>query len=173
METYYAGFDKSRAQTEDAGFDKSRAQTLERLKPLSKEFTTDTSPNDDTICRDKNTKAVHLDDNIKVIKYLENNDYDLFLMKNIVFINLIDASAVNTIIECIVRNTPIFVNRLPATEETLGSSYPLFYNEISEVTNMLNINKITEGYNYLCKMNKDKFKIETFINELKQILVNI
>jgi polysaccharide pyruvyl transferase WcaK-like protein len=173
MDSYYAGFDKSRAQTEDAGFDKSRAQTLERLKPLSKEFTIDTSPNDVTICRDKNTKAVHLDDDIKVIKYLENNDYDLFLMKNIVFINLIDASAVNTIIECIVRNTPIFVNRLPATEEALGRSYPLFYNEISDVTNMLNINKITEGYNYLCKMNKDKFKIETFINELKQILVNI
>jgi hypothetical protein len=94
-------------------------------------------------------------------------------MQNIVFINLIDASAVNTIIECIVRNTPIFVNRLPATEEALGISYPLFYNEISEVTNMLNMNKITEGYNYLSKMNKDKFKIETFINDFKKTLVNM
>ena len=122
------------------------------------------------MCRDKNTKAVELDDDIKIISHLENNDYDSLLMQNIVFINLIDASAVNTIIECIIRNTPIFVNRLPATEEALGVSYPLFYNKISEVTNMLNINKITEGYNYLSKMHKDKFKIETFINEFRKTL---
>jgi len=175
MESYYTGFDKSRAQTE------------ERLKPLNLEFISETSIKDSqterreleetidsfVMCRDKNTKAVKLNDDIKVITYLENYNYDLLLMQNIVFINLIDASAVNTIIECIVRNTPIFVNRLPATEEALGVSYPLFYNEISEVTNMLNMNKITEGYNYLSKMNKDKFKIETFINDFKKTLVTI
>ena len=94
-------------------------------------------------------------------------------MKNIVFINLIGASAVNTVIECIVRNTPIFVNRLPAIEEALGSNYPLLYNDISEVTNMLNINKIKEGYNYLRKMNKDKFKIETFINDFTNKIKNL
>ena len=129
--------------------------------------------NSNVMCRDKNTKAVELNDDIKIITYLENNHYDLLLMQNIVFINLVDASAVNTIIECIVRNTPIFVNRLHATEEALGVLYPLFYNEISEVTNMLNINKITEGYNYLNKMNKDKFKIETFIYNFKKTLEKI
>ena len=91
----------------------------------------------------------------------------------VVVISYTGAYGWNTIIECIVRHTPIFVNRLPATEEALGASYPLFYNDITEVTTMLNINKITEGYNYLCKMNKDKFKIETFINEFKKILANI
>jgi hypothetical protein len=155
MESYYEVFAKTSPKA-------SRAQT----------FTTEASSND-VICRDKNKKPVELNDDIKVITFLENNDYDLLLMKNIVFINLIDASAVNTIIECIVRHTPIFVNRLPATEEALGALYPLFYNDISEVTNMLNINKITEGYNYLYKMNKDKFKIETFLNEFKKVLANI
>ena len=122
------------------------------------------------MCRDKNTKAITLNNDINIIAHLDNDNYDLLLMTNIVFINLIDASAVNTIIECIVRNTPIFVNRLPATEEALGNSYPLFYNNIEEVTDMLNINKITEGYNYLYKMNKDKFKIENFIREFTETL---
>ena len=151
MESYYIESSKSSTQTQTE---------VETLVPSQE------------ICRDNNTKATILDNDINVITYLDNDNYDLLLMKNIVFINLIDASAVNTIIECIVRNTPIFVNRLPSTEEALGSSYPLFYNDISEVTNMLNINKIMDGYNYLHKMNKDKFKIETFISELKKTLVN-
>ena len=61
-----------------------------------------------------------LDSSVKIIDKLSNEDYDNLLTKNIVFIKLVDASAVNTIIECIVRNTPIIVNRLPATEELLG-----------------------------------------------------
>jgi polysaccharide pyruvyl transferase WcaK-like protein len=162
MESYYEVFDKSCAQTDETSKD-SHTESRE-LEGTNGSF---------VMCRDKNTKSVKLNDDIKVITYLENCNYDLLLMQNIVFINLIDASAVNTIIECIVRNTPIFVNRLPATEEALGISYPLFYNEISEVTNMLNMNKITEGYNYLSKMNKDKFKIETFINDFKKTLVNM
>jgi len=125
---------------------------------------------DIVMCRDKKTKGVTLNEDIKVLTYLENNDYDLLLMKNIVFINLIGASAVNTLIECIVRNTPIFVNRLPAVEEALGSDYPLLYDNISDVTNMLNVDKIKEGYKYLSKLNKDKFKIETFIREFENKL---
>ena len=51
----------------------------------------------------------HLCDNIVVQERLSNDHYDSLLAENIVFINLIDASAVNTVLECIVRNTP-FIN---------------------------------------------------------------
>jgi hypothetical protein len=105
---------------------------------------------------------VHPD--VKVITYLENEAYDELFSNNIVFIHLIDASAVNTILECIVRNTPIFVNRLPATEEALGVNYPLFYSDISAVGSMLTSDTLLKGYTYLKKMNKDKFKIDYFIN---------
>ena len=100
-----------------------------------------------------------------IIENLNNNDYDLLLSKNIVFINLINASAVNTIIECIVRNTPIIVNRLPATVELLGELYPLFYNTIADATDLLTAKKIKEGWSYLNKMDKTEFKIETFISK--------
>jgi len=118
------------------------------------------------ISRDKKCRKVILNKDVRILDFLDNNEYDELLSKNIVFINLINASAVNTIIECIVRCTPIFVNRLPATIEVLGSSYPLFYNKIEDIQSMLTINKITDGFNYLKKLDKTKFKINTFIDKL-------
>jgi polysaccharide pyruvyl transferase WcaK-like protein len=110
-----------------------------------------------------------LDVDVKILENLSNVEYDKLLEQNIVFINLINASAVNTLIECIVRNTPIIVNRLPATIEMLGKDYPLFYNKIEEVTNLLDVNTIKKGWNYLKKIDKKKFTIKKFINDFLHI----
>ena len=97
------------------------------------------------------------------IKYIKDyNEYDELLSCNIVFINLHDASANNTIIECIVRNTPIIVNRLPAVIEYLGSEYPLYYDSIDQVEELLTIENITKGYNYLSSMNKSDLSFDSF-----------
>ena len=101
---------------------------------------------------------------------MSNNDYDQLLTENIVFINLVDASAVNTIIECIVRNTPIIVNNHPAVIELLGKDYPLYFSncnnyfEINKDVNTLltNTNNIKKAYQYLCKIDKSKFNINNF-----------
>jgi hypothetical protein len=105
---------------------------------------------------------------VTLINNLDNDEYDDILTKYIVLLCLYDASAVNTIIECIVRNTPIFVNRLPAVVEYLGDEYPLYYNDINDVPAMINNNKlIIRSHNYLKNMNKDFLKIETFIDKIK------
>ena len=97
------------------------------------------------------------------MKYLEDyNEYDKLLSCNIVFINLHDASANNTIIECIVRNTPIIVNRLPAVVEYLGVEYPLYYDSIDQVEGLLTIDNITKSYNYLFSMNKSDLSFDSF-----------
>lgn len=107
---------------------------------------------------DENNKSV------EILPNVTNDEYDQLLSENIVFINLVDASAVNTLIECIVRNTPILVNRLPAIEEYIGSNYPLFYDTFYEAYQLLNdFNQIKKGYTYLTKLNKDKFNIEYFL----------
>jgi len=126
---------------------------------------------DAVISRDDKKRPVVLNANIQVLTHLENAAYDALFRSNVVFINLIDASAVNTILECIVRHTPIFVNRLPATEEALGVAYPLFYTDIKEVSEMLTLEKIKKGYTYLKKMDKTKFKIETFLQNLKALIL--
>jgi hypothetical protein len=74
---------------------------------------------------------------VNVLK-LSNDDYDTFLQDAVIFLELYDSSCNNAIIEAIVRHIPIVVNRLPATEEYLGSDYCLFFDDINEVHDMLN-----------------------------------
>ena len=87
-----------------------------------------------------------------------------------VFVDLFDASANNTVLECIVRNTPIIINKLDAVVEYLGDGYPLYYNELSEVPNLINGENILRAHNYLKQMDKTPFKISTFLNKLYDIV---
>jgi polysaccharide pyruvyl transferase WcaK-like protein len=108
---------------------------------------------------------------VDIIEHLSNEDYDDLLSKNIVFLHLVDASTVNTILECIVRNTPIIVNKNKAVVELLGEDYPLYYEDSKymnkEIYELLSdTDNIKAGYKYLLKMNKEKFSIEYFMKEL-------
>lgn len=115
------------------------------------------------------------------VNYLENNLYDKLLSENVIFIHLVDASAVNTIIECIVRNTPIIINKHPAVIEILGESYPLYYSDESdnyfqisnEVYDLLKDgNKIKQAYKYLKTQNKSRFNITTFVTNFIKLILN-
>ncbi|NBP67044.1 MAG: hypothetical protein EBU66_20660, partial [Bacteroidetes bacterium] len=74
----------------------------------------------------------NLEHSVEIINTLTNTNYDILLSENIVFLDLIDCSAVNTVIECVVRNTPLIVNRHHALEEVLGKEYPGFYNTLEQ-----------------------------------------
>jgi hypothetical protein len=115
---------------------------------------------------EKKIKQNH--DSVTIIKNLNNNDYDKLLSNNIVFLDLIEASACNTLIECIVRNTPILINRIDATVEYLGETYPFFYDTLEEASEKLkSTHLICRTHLYLKNMNKDKFKIDNFIKNIK------
>lgn len=76
---------------------------------------------------------------VEVLNDIDNEAYDVLLSRNIVFIELVDCTVANTIIECIVRNTPILINRLPAIIELLGEEYPFFYKNINEANQKVKI----------------------------------
>lgn len=113
---------------------------------------------------------------VSVINFIENKDYDKLLSENIIFLNLIDASAVNTIIECIMRNTPIIVNKIDPVVELLGPHYPMYYNNgdyysINEqVKHLLTYETIEKTTKYLQIMDKKRFHIDYFVNELINIV---
>jgi len=110
---------------------------------------------------------------VKIINYLENEDYDEILTRYVVFLKLKDASAVNTIIECIIRNTPIVVNKLPAVEEYLGPNYPLYYKDLDDVPRILkNKRLIVKANTYLKNMNKDFLKIENFLKSMRNLYLH-
>lgn len=108
---------------------------------------------------------------VKILDFIDNTEYDRLLSESVIFLDLLDCSASNTIIEAIIRNTPIIVNRHPAIEEYLGVNYPLFYDKYVE---NLNTDKVIEAHNYLKNMNKDwidgEYFINNLINQLRDIL---
>jgi hypothetical protein len=112
--------------------------------------------------------------NVKIIDYLDNDEYDILLSQNIVYINLVDASAINTLIECIVRNTPILINKIPAVVELLGNDYPLYYENNNDVNRILSdATNIKKAYYYIKNIPKTDFYIETFVINLIKIIKNI
>ena len=94
---------------------------------------------------------------------------------------MVDASTVNTIIECIIRNTPIIVNKHPAAVELLGEKYPLFYScEEDYVKMSMEINGLLDNpeaiynaYKYLKHMDKHLFMIDYFIQSLKSCMKHV
>ena len=118
---------------------------------------------------------------VDIINQLTNDQYDELLTKNIVFINVVDASGINTVIECIVRNTPILVNNHPAVVEMLGKNYPLYFTsgaslyEINnEIVTLLSRPTIIQKTNiYLQRLNKTKYTIRYFIKQMSNIIKNI
>lgn len=125
------------------------------------EENTDIYEDDTELCRHLRS----LISSVNVIEFLSNEKYDILLSENIVFLHLIDCSAANTIVECIVRNTPIVINRIPAVEEYLGKDYPLFWNNKSEIS--ITREKIISAFTYLQRLDKSELCIETFIEKMK------
>lgn len=110
---------------------------------------------------------------VHTIEKLCNNEYDELLSENIVFLDLVDCSAVNTVLEILVRNTPLIINRHPAVEEILGQDYPGFYSNLLDVVSIVgNINKITEITVYISNLDKSKFTLDHFVQNVQNCLVD-
>jgi hypothetical protein len=73
-------------------------------------------------------------DSVSSLHSVDDATYDRLLAENIVFLNLFDAGAVTTVIECVVRGTPILVNKVGGVSEYLGEDYPLYYETLEEAT---------------------------------------
>ncbi len=103
-------------------------------------------------------------DDIKYLERLDDQSYDELISENIVFLDLFDSSANNIIMECISRCTPILVKKLPAIVEYLGEEYPFYFDTLEEAEEKIeDSNYVNKSYNYLLKMNKNKFTYNYFI----------
>lgn len=89
-------------------------------------------------------------DSVMRMQFLSNRRYDQLLSENIVFLDLIDASANNAIIECIVRNTPVLVNPIEPVIEYLGSDYPFYFTSLEEAASKAdNPDLVRQAHQYL------------------------
>ena len=97
-------------------------------------------------------------------------EYDELLSKNLVFVDLFDAAANNTVLECIIRNTPLIINKIEGVVDYLGPDYPLYFTHLHEVNNLVDPHKILKAHLYLANMDKTRFMTNTFLNELYTII---
>ena len=96
-------------------------------------------------------------------------------MSSVIFVEYIDCSASNTILECIATCTPIVVNRHPAIEEYLGIDYPLYHDVIYNSKKdrfELTSSNLMRAHNYLYRLrvNNTNLHLDSFIKLLSNII---
>lgn len=98
--------------------------------------------------------------------YLPNDRYDDVLCGSVVFLDLYDCAACNTVLECVIRNTPILINVLPGTVEHLGPDYPLYYGSVEEASEKINdLGLIFKAHKYLKDMDKSRLCPRHFLRD--------
>lgn len=103
---------------------------------------------------------------VDILSTLADEEYDNLLSENLVFLDLIDASTANTIIESTIRCTPIIANKIQPIVEALGEDYPLYYTNLDDIPNILTEENIFKAYTHLKNMNKEGFRVENFLKTL-------
>lgn len=118
----------------------------------------------------KNIVGGDLFDQVTLIKRISNAGYDLLLERNIVFLDLYDAAACNSIIDCIIRNTPVLTRKNRANIEYLGEKYPFYFRDIDEATQKIHDMKlIRETTKYLERLPiKQKMTLNYFVQTMVQ-----
>jgi len=97
---------------------------------------------------------------VEFLAYQAHGDYDRLLSNNIVFLDLYDTIVNNTVLECIVRRTPVLCNRLPALEELLGHDYPFFFSDLAEAAQKADdLALIKKASQYLSNIPVDLFSL--------------
>jgi hypothetical protein len=117
-------------------------------------------------CKYLNIDKNKLNTSIRMYYTKTFEEYDKLLSENIVFIDLFDAAANNTVLECIIRNTPIIVNKLEPIVEYLGEDYPLYFKDLNDVPQLLVNEKILEAHLYLKELDKSQLSIDYFTKKL-------
>lgn len=100
---------------------------------------------------------------VEFLAYQAPGDYDRLLAQNVVFLDLYDTVVNNTLIECVVRRTPVICNRLPSLVELLGPDYPLFFSDLDEAAAKADdLALIEKAHQYLSRIPDDAFSQRAF-----------
>jgi glycosyltransferase involved in cell wall biosynthesis len=106
---------------------------------------------------------------VETIHYLDAEGFDDLLSRCVVFLDLYDSVVNNSVVECIVRGTPVVLNRLPALVELLGDGYPLFFSSLEEAARKAeDFELIARAASHLESMPKERFSGEYFAQSIAQ-----
>ncbi|MBW2446929.1 MAG: hypothetical protein JRG83_13490 [Deltaproteobacteria bacterium] len=105
---------------------------------------------------------------VDVLARLPDGEFDVLMSRSVAFVDLYDAGACNTVLECIRSGTPLLVNRLPGTEDYLGPGYPLYHEGAEHAASLLaDVEAIGEASRVLQKLGTEAvFDLDVFIESV-------
>ena len=149
------------------------------LKTIFNNYLCDKISNNEELCN-KCLQPVNTSDifpySAKILEKLSNEEYDNLLSTSILCLHLVDAAAVNTLIEAVMRHTPTIINKLPAVVEVFGDDYPLYYDfdtDTPKLEDLLTNDNIIKTHNYMKTINKKKYRLYNFLKGFEKILVDL
>jgi len=101
------------------------------------------------------------------VRRLSPEEWDAMITRNIVFLSFRHVAASTTIGDCIGSWTPCLVNRLPATMDYLGASYPFFWDDLDQASSLVkDPGAIKAAHQYLREMDTDHLSVEAFVKRI-------
>lgn len=105
--------------------------------------------------------------------FLPPSQFDKLLTNSVVVMEVFDASANNGVLDCIVRNTPLIINKHPAVVEYLGEDYPLYFDHPNDIPNLY-YDKINEAHHYMkYVLDKSFLDANIFTSKLVNLVKNL
>ncbi len=97
-------------------------------------------------------------------------EYERVLATDVILSEVFAASANNVVVECMVHNTPLLINRHPAVIEYLGPDYPLYFDTITDVPRLLSQENVVAAHRYLAARDKSELQGEFFRSSVENVL---
>jgi hypothetical protein len=107
---------------------------------------------------------------VKWISRLEDPEYDNFLTESALFLDFVDCSASNAIVEAIMNEVPLLTPKIPAVVEYLGIDYPLYFSSLSEIEGLLQEEKM-EAAKIAFQALKPGISVQQFCKNFQQKVI--
>jgi hypothetical protein len=107
-------------------------------------------------------------DSVEIVPFVAPDDFDNLLSESVVLLDLYDSSANNALVECIVRETPVLINRLEAAVEYLGQDYPLYFDSLEDAAAKAREPRlVSQAHEYLRALPKERFTRHFFVESIE------
>lgn len=111
---------------------------------------------------------------VEEVERLENDEYDGRMSESVVVTRLYGAAANNVVVECMARNCPLLVNRLPDVESYLGREYPLFFEEASDAAaRVRDAGRLRATVQYLESLDKSFMDFDAFAEKVREFVSEV
>lgn len=111
-------------------------------------------------------------DRVRLSGRLTDRQYDDLLASSVMYLDVYDMAASVLLVECIARNTPVLIPRLPSAVEYLGQEYPLFFDDEQQAAAILaDPGNVKAAHFYLRSMDKSWLSGQYFARSLEESML--